>query len=203
MFINPKLEKPVYCPVCASIGYLKVNALGDVIIPEDDPLRMICEACGHEFIQLDEPPFESFHITGDDIYEEILKNNKYIYEHFIKDNPEYNRDAHIRRCEIRIEESRLQGFRDTVSLLDLREILGLDVPEPELVGKPSFDFGPPQPKCPKCGSTAISTQQKFSTGKAVAGGLLAGVVGAMVGGRGSNETFNICQNCGHRWKPGK
>ena len=44
-----------------------------------------------------------------------------------------------------------------------------------------------QPKCPKCGSTAITTGQRgFS--------LVTGFIG-------SNKTMNRCANCGHKWKP--
>ena len=60
------------------------------------------------------------------------------------------------------------------------------------------------PTCPKCGSTSITTMKKgFGVGKAAAGVAVAGPVGALAGGIGANETFNVCQNCGHKWKPGK
>jgi DNA-directed RNA polymerase subunit RPC12/RpoP len=43
------------------------------------------------------------------------------------------------------------------------------------------------PKCPKCGSTAITaTQRGYS--------LLTGFIG-------SGKTMNYCKNCGHKWKP--
>lgn len=45
------------------------------------------------------------------------------------------------------------------------------------------------PKCPKCGSTAITTGQKGYS-------LLTGFLG-------SNKTVNRCANCGHTWKPGR
>lgn len=42
------------------------------------------------------------------------------------------------------------------------------------------------PKCPKCGSTAITaTQRGYS--------LLTGFIG-------SGKTMNYCKNCGHKWK---
>lgn len=43
------------------------------------------------------------------------------------------------------------------------------------------------PKCPKCGSTSITTGQKGFT-------LLTGFLG-------SNKTVNRCSKCGHSWKP--
>jgi len=46
---------------------------------------------------------------------------------------------------------------------------------------------PPQPKCPKCKSTAITAGQK---GYSIVTGFL-----------GSGNTMNRCSNCGHKWKP--
>lgn len=44
-----------------------------------------------------------------------------------------------------------------------------------------------RPRCPKCGSTVITTGQRgFS--------LLTGFIG-------SGNTVNRCSNCGHKWKP--
>lgn len=44
-----------------------------------------------------------------------------------------------------------------------------------------------KPKCPKCGSTNITTGQRgFSL---------------LTGFWGSNKTVNRCANCGHMWKP--
>lgn len=44
-----------------------------------------------------------------------------------------------------------------------------------------------RPRCPKCGSTAITTGQRgFS--------LLTGFIG-------SGNTVNRCSNCGYKWKP--
>lgn len=45
------------------------------------------------------------------------------------------------------------------------------------------------PKCPKCGSTAITAGQRGYT-------LLTGFLG-------SNKTVNRCANCGYSWKPGR
>jgi predicted Zn-ribbon and HTH transcriptional regulator len=47
----------------------------------------------------------------------------------------------------------------------------------------------PDPKCPKCGSTAITAGQRGYS-------LLTGFLG-------SNKTVNRCANCGHTWKPGR
>lgn len=45
------------------------------------------------------------------------------------------------------------------------------------------------PKCPKCGSIAITAGQRGYS-------LLTGFLG-------SNKTVNRCANCGHTWKPGR
>lgn len=46
-----------------------------------------------------------------------------------------------------------------------------------------------QPKCPKCQSTSIATTNRgFS--------LITGFIG-------SGKPMNVCQNCGHKWKPGR
>lgn len=44
-----------------------------------------------------------------------------------------------------------------------------------------------QPKCPKCGSTAITAGQRGYS-------FLTGFIG-------SSKTMNRCANCGHWWKP--
>lgn len=45
------------------------------------------------------------------------------------------------------------------------------------------------PKCPKCGSTSISTGARG--------------VNYFWGFIGASKTVNRCANCGHTWKPGK
>lgn len=44
-------------------------------------------------------------------------------------------------------------------------------------------------KCPKCGSTVISTVNR---GYSVVWGFI-----------GSGDARNVCQKCGHKWKPGR
>lgn len=63
--------------------------------------------------------------------------------------------------------------------------------------------------CPKCGSSSITTSnKKISVGKGVAGAVVGSlvnpvgtVVGAAVGATHSKKIYNVCMNCGHRWKP--
>lgn len=58
-------------------------------------------------------------------------------------------------------------------------------------------------KCPKCGSSSITANKKgFGVGKAIAGDLIAGPIGLLAGGMGSNKVIITCLACGHRFKPG-
>lgn len=60
------------------------------------------------------------------------------------------------------------------------------------------------PRCPKCGSTSISANQKgFGVGKAVIGAAVAGPIGLVAGNAGAKKVFITCLNCGHRWQAGK
>jgi len=46
---------------------------------------------------------------------------------------------------------------------------------------------PPQPRCPKCNSTAITAGQRGYS--------------IVTGFWGSGDTMNRCSNCGHKWNP--
>lgn len=55
--------------------------------------------------------------------------------------------------------------------------------------------------CPKCGSTSIvTTNKKLSVKRAVVGTMLLNPIGGAVGAVTSKKMYNVCQNCGHRWK---
>ncbi|GGH55559.1 hypothetical protein GCM10007423_63220 [Dyadobacter endophyticus] len=57
-------------------------------------------------------------------------------------------------------------------------------------------------KCPKCGSTQITANKKgFSLGKAIAGTVAVGPVGAIAGVHGSSNIIISCLSCGHSWTP--
>lgn len=66
------------------------------------------------------------------------------------------------------------------------------------------------PSCPKCGSKSITnTNKKLSASRGAVGTAIGGAilnapgaaVGAVIGGLTSKKIFNVCLNCGHRWKP--
>lgn len=59
-------------------------------------------------------------------------------------------------------------------------------------------------KCPKCSSDQVAAQKKgFSGGKAIAGAIIAGPVGALAGTHGSGKIKVHCLECGHSWDPTK
>jgi len=59
-------------------------------------------------------------------------------------------------------------------------------------------------KCPKCGSTQLTTDKKgFSGKKAVAGAVLTGGIGLLAGTIGSNKIIITCLSCGNQFKPGE
>lgn len=59
--------------------------------------------------------------------------------------------------------------------------------------------------CPNCGSDQIVANKKgWDPKKAVTGGLLFGIGGALIGGMGSSNDITItCLACGKKFKPGK
>ena len=59
-------------------------------------------------------------------------------------------------------------------------------------------------KCPKCGSTQLTTTKKGFSGKqAVAGAVLTGGIGLLAGTIGSNKIKITCLACGKEFKPGE
>lgn len=59
-------------------------------------------------------------------------------------------------------------------------------------------------KCPKCGSTQLTTDKKgFSGRKAVAGAVLTGGIGLLAGTIGSKKVIITCLKCGNKFKPGE
>lgn len=62
---------------------------------------------------------------------------------------------------------------------------------------------PQRPHCPRCQSSNVTKEKRgFSTGRAVAAGMLTGFldVAAVAGAAGRNKLVNVCQDCGHTWK---
>lgn len=60
------------------------------------------------------------------------------------------------------------------------------------------------PRCPRCGSTSLTSQKKgFRMGRAVVGSVASLGVGALAGAAGSRKIDITCLNCGKKFKPGK
>ena len=58
-------------------------------------------------------------------------------------------------------------------------------------------------KCPKCGSTQLSANQKGFSGKqAIAGAVLTGGIGILAGTIGSKKINITCLSCGKQFQPG-
>jgi cytochrome c-type biogenesis protein CcmH/NrfF len=58
-------------------------------------------------------------------------------------------------------------------------------------------------RCPKCGSNQISAvnARGVNLKRALAGGVLAGWGGAVIGGVTGNKIILGCHKCGNQWKP--
>lgn len=55
--------------------------------------------------------------------------------------------------------------------------------------------------CPKCGSTSIvASNKKLSIKRAVVGTMVLNPLAGAIGAVTSKQMYNICQNCGHKWK---
>ena len=56
-------------------------------------------------------------------------------------------------------------------------------------------------KCPRCGSTSLSGNQKgYSVGKGLVGKAMFGPVGLLAGSIGSGKVVITCMRCGHKFK---
>lgn len=214
----PTKTRIFYCPVCGRIKTEDENQPGG-LTP-----HQYCPFCEHEMILApkrwtefqfaDLPDGRCKRIDNHDDYKkknisychdiEGLIRNEYFFceENTLRDDEVYNnrlRDQYQKQGlrEYRIPfTTPLEVYEHRIAEEERKKNLN---PTVHAEVKPRTGG---EVVCPRCGSTSISTQQKFSTGKAVAGGLLAGVAGALIGGKGSNEVLNVCQNCGHKWKPG-
>lgn len=80
-----------------------------------------------------------------------------------------------------------------------------ETPDPAYVRQLAALYANSAVRCPKCGSTSISSGQKgFSAGKAVVGAAVTGsALGLAAGAVGSKKVIITCLNCGHQWQAGK
>lgn len=174
----------VYCPVCGMIAILNVNALGKPKFSEE-MAGGICPYCDSKLVETEESYEDIAKLENPNWLrptkskEEILGH---IFSRYVKDNPQFIPEAHERM--LRMKARKNKATADSL--------------------KRAINNATPTLKCPKCGSTSISTQkQGFGVGKAAAGVAVAGPAGALAGGINANKVYNVCQNCGHKWEPGK
>lgn len=88
--------------------------------------------------------------------------HKRIFEEYIKDNPQFDEDLYAQR--VGKEKLMQEATSDRLKADRLNTI-----------------------KCPKCGSTAVTTGERGYS-------LLTGFIG-------SGQTMNRCGKCGYKWKP--
>ena len=190
------------CPKCKNKGWLHKGIFGEniwhcnycgglfypngdeYIRPQPQPKDMyICTCCGNiQSVSSDETPIcnhcESDHMvkTGYTDKEHCqISNNKdkfkeykaYLRERFVVNSDFFNKDLYQETLD---EEFKSAMLHDT---------------KPEV----SHAYEEPQLRCPKCGSTNISTINRGYS-------LVTGFIG-------SGSARNVCQNCGYKWKPGK
>lgn len=144
---------------------------------EIDSEYEFCDDCGTKMIN-----------TGESIDEDEINDfgdrdrfGEYVRKKHLFDNPLFDEAAYQKR--LKDKEKRWK---------EIREEAAADREERD------------HPRCPRCGSTAISANQKgFSPGKAVVGGLIWGEAGLLRGFVGSGQVEITCLNCGHKWKPGQ
>ena len=89
--------------------------------------------------------------------------------------------------DVRLYQSMIQLYNDDIIEYELKMSQFRTQYERQASIKQMQDEEKNKPKCPKCGSTNITTGQRGYS-------LLTGFLG-------SNKTVNRCANCGYTWKP--
>lgn len=109
----------------------------------------------------------------------------------------------IKSRQDKIEEARIKGLNKIDNAYEtFCDKLG-DVPEaPKPVLNSTRSIKEDKaPCCPKCSSEHITAQkQGFGVGKAVAGVVVAGPIGAVAGGINKNKIQLTCLKCGNKFK---
>lgn len=105
------------------------------------------------------------------IHTKMTAEEKFLIEHISEDKDFFMAMLKLREDDIIEYQTKISSFRDKA-----KQDGCYDSPKQSN-----------RPKCPKCGSTNITTGQR---GYSFWTGFL-----------GSNKTVNRCSNCGHTWKP--
>lgn len=169
-----------WCSYCGKTFYPNGD---EYIPPKPEPKDMyICTCCGNiQSVTSNETPTcnhcgsEHMVKTGftDKEHAQISTNREkfkeyktHLRERFVVGSEFFNKELYQETLD---EEFKSAMLHDT---------------EPEV----SHAYAEPQIRCPKCGSTNISTINRGYS-------LVTGFVG-------SGSARNVCQNCGYKWKPG-
>lgn len=116
----------------------------------------------------------------------------------IAPNPTYDENVRMQQEALRLQQMQLQLEMQRLNEArkqSLEQKRMADAQEKELKDTP---------KCPKCGSTALSSNKKgYGIGKGIVGAALLGPVGLAAGAIGSGKVVLTCLKCGHKFKPGK
>ena len=180
-----KMSKVSICPKCVKeLGGVaerqrKITGLGKVMY-ENNPSNYtgywICDEYG--------PDDNKCMRCGGELEEINLEYRELMYIQRISKNPDYILALNDLKGKDIIEfESKMENIRQQLSDRDNQEKIQRDS-EKKIMEQESN-----QVRCPKCGSTQITTGQRGYS-------LITGFLG-------SNKTVNRCAKCGYSWKPSR
>lgn len=172
------MEYPYICQQCGKVEFFTNESPNSYVLP-DDPVFIprVCSYCGQLLISTDksieEYRDEYKDMTGIEI--DIINDAHLIHpvisNDYIKRHPEFFNEA--------LFVARIQKYS----------------------GAGQYSNHSKQIYCPNCSSSSVITQkQGFGFGKAAIGIIAAGPIGAAAGAINANKNWNVCQNCGHKWK---
>lgn len=141
---------------------------------------------------------DSYDVFNDSrVFCEIIKDNAIIdiqksafsaYSYKTPSQNKYEKVVRESREKIKLEEKSIKLEQQLVK-------------KQRMVAEAEIDYLRKQAKCPKCGSTSISYQnKKLSLGRAIVGDAVAGPAGAVLGGLSSKKGYAVCLKCGKQWK---
>lgn len=180
-----KMSKVSICPKCVkelrgtAEKQRRLYALGKVMY-EKNPN----EYCGYWICDEYGPDNNLCMKCGSSLEEINLENREFAQIQRISKNPDYILALNDLKGKDIIEfESKMENIRQQLNDRDNQAKIQREAE------KKVAEQDASQVRCPKCGSTQITTGQR---GYSFFTGFL-----------GSNKTVNRCANCGYSWKPGK
>lgn len=151
-------NKVFVCPLCARLYYGSKNKF--------DPLYLKCNSCNTTVIQTDEDEKELLQLRCKKYEKEYEARAIEIAKKY--GNNQFSQDIRD-KCMKKIESDNAAFIKERERKQQAEKQKALNTP-----------------KCPKCGSTAISAVSDVQGGDLI-----------------WTRTVNYCANCGHQWKPGK